>query len=863
MRTTFNKFIKRTAAGLSALCIVAGTSDVSGQMYTRSTIPANAADEEYQFINGDFNCDGTVDFKDLTDLSKFLKDNDSVTVPTQGLINACAACYWTDSSGIPNYSDLYALIEYLSGLNELGTQTLKSPAKAATVIGDADCDGDIDFDDFIALNNHIQDPENYKLTAEGLINSCAACYWTDSSGEPNDSDRQALIEYLAGLNDLGTQSLKAPPQAVIIGDADCDGDVDFADVDALNNYFADPEKYALTTEGRINACAACYWTDSSGIPNNSDLQAIIEYLGGVNALGTQSLKAPTLRTVIGDVDCDGDVDTDDIETLMNYIKDPKINSLTPQGKSNAMASFYYSSDEPNQSDVQAIAEYLAGVNDLGTQYLKLNPDDISYDLSEKTVYGDFNCDGVVDKNDPVGMKELISYTSGTKISLQSIRNGDVYDPGSRITAEDVQTVVDNINNKTALPVYSEGYLESTYLSGDFNCDNEVNITDAIMLNTYLADKTSYAPSAQGLKNANAFNKDKSGISFEDVIAITECVAGLTKLPTNKLVPIEAEHLSGDFNCDNVVNVTDAIMLNRYLNGDKSYTPSKQGLENADAYNPGSGITIEDVEAITEASAGKYTRPTKELTPAVVKKLPGDFNCDNVFDTSDAIMLFNYIDELTDYTPSERGKANADIYNPGSGLGFDDLDIMLRSLNKQLTEAETVTVTTEPAVSTATTTAKPVSTTTKAVPATTKAAATTTKAAATTTKAAATTTKAAATTKAVATTTKAAATKPATTATKAATTAAPVTTAPVTTTPAYSIGDVNKNGIVDSSDASEVLLAYADLSTGGGSISEELKAIADINKDDMIDSSDASLILEYYSYVSTGGTDSAEKYFSDI
>ena len=57
------------------------------------------------------------------------------------------------------------------------------------------------------------------------------------------------------------------------------------------------------------------------------------------------------------------------------------------------------------------------------------------------------------------------------------------------------------------------------------------------------------------------------------------------------------------------------------------------------------------------------------------------------------------------------------------------------------------------------------------------------------------------------------------------------------------------------------MIYAMVSTGGGDLPEEQKAVADINSDGLVDSSDASLILEYYAYVSTGGTDTADVYFS--
>ncbi len=73
-----------------------------------------------------------------------------------------------------------------------------------------------------------------------------------------------------------------------------------------------------------------------------------------------------------------------------------------------------------------------------------------------------------------------------------------------------------------------------------------------------------------------------------------------------------------------------------------------------------------------------------------------------------------------------------------------------------------------------------------------------------------------------------------------------------------LGDVNGDGMVDSSDASLVLTEYALLSTGkNGTFSESVKKLADLNKDGITDSSDASLILAYYAHVSTGGTDSIE------
>lgn len=70
-------------------------------------------------------------------------------------------------------------------------------------------------------------------------------------------------------------------------------------------------------------------------------------------------------------------------------------------------------------------------------------------------------------------------------------------------------------------------------------------------------------------------------------------------------------------------------------------------------------------------------------------------------------------------------------------------------------------------------------------------------------------------------------------------------------PEFTLGDVNSDGLIDSSDASEILADYASVSTGGTSSFSGTKAkAADVNNDSLADSSDASSILSYYAYAST-------------
>ncbi len=112
-----------------------------------------------------------------------------------------------------------------------------------------------------------------------------------------------------------------------------------------------------------------------------------------------------------------------------------------------------------------------------------------------------------------------------------------------------------------------------------------------------------------------------------------------------------------------------------------------------------------------------------------------------------------------------------------------------------------------------------------------------------------------------------ATKPATTTTTTITTASTSTTATTTTIPDVTIdtakvGDVDGDGIINATDASEILKVYALASTGDASLlTESFKKLADVNKDGTADAADSSAILAYYAYISTGGAGSVEEYFN--
>jgi len=71
-------------------------------------------------------------------------------------------------------------------------------------------------------------------------------------------------------------------------------------------------------------------------------------------------------------------------------------------------------------------------------------------------------------------------------------------------------------------------------------------------------------------------------------------------------------LYGDTNCDGTVNIADVVVLNKWLNDNKSYAITDQGKINADCFNPkdGAELTVDDSDAIIKSIVHLVTLPVQ-------------------------------------------------------------------------------------------------------------------------------------------------------------------------------------------------------------------------------------------------------------
>ncbi|WP_295091162.1 hypothetical protein [Ruminococcus sp.] len=461
----------------------------------------------------------------------------------------------------------------------------------------------------------------------------------------------------AAVNDEYTNkiltAIAAEEASPLYGDVNCDGIVNIDDLEYISNYFKDPDAYPLSPMGKVNA----HMNIGAGL-SASDIYPLICYLGGtVKELPTNEYKVQRFEKVTGDADRDGDVDFDDFNQMMEYVSAPMEGStLTYQQYSDNVSPVGVVGNGRGTYPLPYMLEYLSGFSgkDYDFKSFLLNPqsDHMKFEITTEPNYGDYNCDGVVDILDGVEMQNLINQVEDYKIrcadnpnavritnvvTAQGLRNADVYNPGTGITEEDVQAVLDYINADTLLPVIKDGYVRYTPTAGDFNCDNHFNLGDAIQLWEYINKDVAnagsgqggtYEPNEQGIKNADYNHNSKpdyedldamlraikEGKSFSPITTTTTATTTITTTTPQVTTHEPTEKERGDSNCDGDVDMADSVLImqalanpNKYgIGGTDEHSLTEQGQINADVDKGSKGLTSNDALKIQQLLLGIIT-----------------------------------------------------------------------------------------------------------------------------------------------------------------------------------------------------------------------------------------------------------------
>lgn len=381
--------------------------------------------------------------------------------------------------------------------------------------------------------------------------------------------------------------------ASVLGDVNGDGKVDETDSDTLKKYLA--KTITLTDEQLVAADV-----NSDGIISVGDSENIRLYLNGhvstgdfLSKIGSVSVcsknyelkgnmcveevrvKAREAKYKRGDINLDGNIDSQDIKLLNKYLK--KQTTLTTV--------------QLNVADYNSNG--IIDINDLNELESYLNEDGDS-----KIAVGDINLDGIVDSNDVILLDKYVG--KQIKLTSEQLSFADVDESGI-IDDKDISSLAKKISdfyqvgdinldgtidlkdlsllqnafnkvisfNKVQInlcDINGDGYFDNTdiivlrskvssvkkYKIGDTNMDGNIEADDVSIIENYILEKTTLTIDQMTLAD---YNKDGK-IDNTDA-------NGLAKL-------IASNYEVGDINMDGKINMLDVRLLNSYLSKTKDF-----------------------------------------------------------------------------------------------------------------------------------------------------------------------------------------------------------------------------------------------------------------------------------------------------
>ena len=286
---------------------------------------------------------------------------------------------------------------------------------------------------------------------------------------------------------------------------------------------------------------------------------------------------------------------------------------------------------------------------------------------KEAIYGDVNCDGIVDLLDALRLTKYLEDATATPLDKQALKNADVNCDGN-VNGEDVLLI----------RMYTAAYFEDTLpekpitdyvLYGDADRNGNIGTMDIAMLLKHINSEE--VLEGQALKNADVNNDENIDMQDVKLIAmyITDWFPGT--LPEK---PIIDYVLYGDANCDSIADTADALAITKHISGEK--TLEGQALKNADVNSDGKIDNI-DVVLLQGFSVEYYpdTLPERPITDYV---LYGDVSCDGNVNTMDASMLWRYLLGIYNVELDEQALKNADVDANGK-VDYVDVELIARGI----------------------------------------------------------------------------------------------------------------------------------------------------------------------------------------
>ena len=338
-----------------------------------------------EMINADINADGKVDKVDELLLTKYVKNNNDYpsTLPNEPITDYV---FYGDvnEDGKVNNRDAAKILSYMNGITILTNQQLKN--------ADVNEDGKVDKVDYQLIYGQYMGFIEGKLP-DYPIKDYILYGDVNEDGEITEEDSTLLSNYLNNNTTISNQALKN-------SDINGDGKVNIIDLGLLQMYIANPDNYKNPQDIPLPYIPIdkSYYTiqygdvNEDGDLNAADTITLSNHINGSNIRMGQTL-------LNADVDGNGKIERKDLILLLGYVKGEITQVNLP--------------DKP---------------------------------ITEYTLYGDLNNDGILDSNDIDKLTKYLNRSTG--LDNQARKNADVNGDGV-INNTDLTLLQNKINSSAS------------------------------------------------------------------------------------------------------------------------------------------------------------------------------------------------------------------------------------------------------------------------------------------------------------------------------------------------------------------------------------------------------------------------------
>ena len=294
-----------------------------------------------------------------------------------------------NEDGEVDNEDSSKIFSYMNGLTVLTSQQLKN--------ADTNGDGKVDkVDDQLIYGQHLGCIEeklpDYPIKDYILYGD------VNEDGVITEEDATLLSNYLNNNTKISDQALKN-------ADVNGDGKVNIIDLGLLQMYIANPDNYKNSQNISLPYIPIdkSYYTIQYGDVNGDGKLTILDTVALLNHIDSSNIQ--TGQTLLNaDIDGNGKIERKDLILLLGYVRKaiPQVNLP----------------DKP---------------------------------ITEYTLYGDLNNDGILDNNDIDKLTKYLNRSTG--LDNQARKNADVNGDGV-INNTDLTLLQNKINNSTESPIYA-------------------------------------------------------------------------------------------------------------------------------------------------------------------------------------------------------------------------------------------------------------------------------------------------------------------------------------------------------------------------------------------------------------------------